>query len=111
MERTLRDYLQGGAQPQKDFVIIRKLKAEERTATGLYLPEGYRREEKAMEGIVVAKGPGRVDGRGVRRTEIMDTVQVGDHVVHQLYAEGESGFQDSEFCIIRIAEIDAVLTP
>lgn len=111
MESALRDYLANGARPHQDYVIVRKIKAEEKTPSGIILPDGYRREEKAMEGIVVAKGPGRVDSYGKRRTEIMGNVEIGDHVVHRPYAEGESGFQDPEFCIIRIAEIDAVLTP
>ncbi len=41
-----------------DRVLIRPGKADERTASGLYLPPGVQEKEKVQQGIVLKTGPG-----------------------------------------------------
>lgn len=41
-----------------DRVLIKLRKADERTATGLYLPPGVQEREKVQQGYIIKTGPG-----------------------------------------------------
>ena len=41
-----------------DRVLIKPLKPDERTASGLYLPPGVQEKEKVQQGYVIRTGPG-----------------------------------------------------
>ena len=41
-----------------DRVLIKPLKPDERTASGLYLPPGVQEKEKVQQGYVIKTGPG-----------------------------------------------------
>ena len=41
-----------------DRVLIKPLKPDERTASGLYLPPGVHEKEKVQQGYVIKTGPG-----------------------------------------------------
>ena len=41
-----------------DRLIIKPLKPEEKTSTGLYLPRGVQEKEKVQQGYVIKTGPG-----------------------------------------------------
>ncbi|MCX8019854.1 MAG: co-chaperone GroES family protein [Chitinophagaceae bacterium] len=41
-----------------DRVLIKPLRPEERTASGLYLPPGVQEKEKVQQGYVIKTGPG-----------------------------------------------------
>lgn len=41
-----------------DRVLIKLRKADERTATGLYLPPGVQEKEKVQQGFIIKTGPG-----------------------------------------------------
>lgn len=43
-----------------DRVLIRPLKGDERTGSGLYLPPGVQEKEKVQQGYVLKTGPGYV---------------------------------------------------
>lgn len=96
--------------PPHDFVYVERMKGAEKTASGLlYLPDSVRVKDKAHEGRVLAIGPGRIGGNGQRRA--MPDIKVGDHVIMDPYAEGESGSADKPFAIVRATEIIAVIEP
>ena len=50
--------------PLEDRIVIRQVDSEEKTASGLYIPDAAK--EKPQEGEVLAVGPGRVDDNGNR---------------------------------------------
>ena len=62
--------------PLEDRIVIRQVDSEEKTASGLYIPDAAK--EKPQEGEVLAVGPGRVDDNGNR---VPVDVKVGDHVL------------------------------
>ena len=67
--------------PLFDRVVLKKLAAEETTASGIVLP-GQGDKEKPGQGEVIAVGPGGVvDGK-----EIVMQVKAGDKVLYSKYA-------------------------
>ena len=66
--------------PLDDRVLIKPDVPEDRTASGIYLPEGAK--EKPITGKVVAVGPGKLADDGTR-TAI--SVKAGDTVVYGKY--------------------------
>ena len=69
--------------PLEDRIVIKINDAEEKTASGLVIPDTAK--EKPQEGTVVAVGPGRFDD-GVR---VPMDVKVGDVVLFSKYGGTE----------------------
>jgi chaperonin GroES len=90
--------------PLADRVVVRPLEREEKTASGILLPDTAK--EKPQEGEVVAVGPGRYeDGQRIE----MD-VKVGDRVIFSKYAGTEVKVDNEELLILRESDILAVIT-
>ncbi|UIR55528.1 co-chaperone GroES [Sphingobacterium sp. SRCM116780] len=85
--------------PIGDRVVVEAAPAEEKTASGLYIPDTAK--EKPSQGKVVAVGTGKVD-------EPL-TVQVGDNVLYGKYAGTEITVEGKEYLIMREADIYAVI--
>jgi chaperonin GroES len=90
--------------PIDDRVLIRPSAAEERTASGIFLPEGAK--EKPMTGKVVAVGPGSVNDDG-SRTPV--SVKPGDTVLYGKYAGTEVEIEDEKLIIARESELLGVI--
>jgi chaperonin GroES len=89
--------------PLADRVVVRPLEREERTASGIVLPDTAK--EKPQEGEVIAVGPGRYeDGKRVA----MD-VKVGDRVIFSKYAGTEIKVDGEEVLILRESDILAIV--
>ncbi|MDI3328848.1 MAG: co-chaperone GroES [Alicyclobacillaceae bacterium] len=89
--------------PLADRVVIRPVEREEKTASGIVLPDTAK--EKPQEGEVVAVGPGRYeDGRRIEME-----VKVGDRVIFSKYAGTEVKYDGVEYLILRESDILAVL--
>jgi chaperonin GroES len=91
--------------PLADRVIVEPLEGEEKTASGLYLPETAK--ERPQEGLIVAVGPGRWDEEGKKRVEM--EVAVGDKVVFAKYSGSEIKPDDKKYLIMSEKDILAVL--
>ena len=85
--------------PIADRVVIEPAPAEEKTASGIYIPDTAK--EKPQSGTVVAVGTGKVD-------EPL-TVKVGDTVLYGKYSGTELTYEGKEYLIMREADIYAVL--
>ena len=92
-------------QPLADRVVVRPIEREEKTKTGIYLPDTAK--EKPQEGEVVAVGPGRKSEDG--EIIAMD-VKVGDIVVYTKYGGTEIKINDEELIILRESDILAKKT-
>ncbi|GAX88779.1 co-chaperone GroES [Effusibacillus lacus] len=89
--------------PLGDRVVIKVVEREEKTASGIVLPDTAK--EKPQEGEVVAVGPGRYeDGK---RVEL--DVKVGDRVIYSKYAGTEVKYDNVEYLILRESDILAVI--
>jgi len=86
--------------PLADRIVVRPIEAEEKTKTGIYLPDTAK--EKPQEGKVVAVGPGRLSEEGKR---IVMDVKVGDIVVYSKYGGTEIKVDDEELIILRESDI------
>jgi chaperonin GroES len=93
--------------PLEDRVIIKAADEEEKTASGIVLPDTAK--EKPMMGEVVAVGDGKWDEDGEKRIPV--DVKKGDKVIYGKYAGTEYKTADGdELLILRASEILAVVT-
>jgi chaperonin GroES len=90
--------------PLGDRVIIRPKPKQDKTPTGIVLPDTV--TERPQEGTVVAVGPGRVLDSG-KRVEL--EVKTGDEVLFAKYAGTEVKLDDGEYLVIRENELLAVI--
>lgn len=85
--------------PSADRVVIEAAPAEEKTASGLYIPDTAK--EKPQKGTVLAVGNGKKD-------EPM-TVKVGDVVLYGKYAGTELKLDGKDYLIMREDDILAIV--
>ena len=85
--------------PLADRVLVQPAEAEEKTASGIIIPDTAK--EKPMRGKVVAAGPGKKD-------EPM-TVKTGDTVLYGKYAGTEIAIEGEDLLIMRESDILAIV--
>lgn len=90
-------------QPLGDRVVIKALPLEEKTKSGIIMPDTAK--EKPQEGEVVAVGPGRQE-KGER---IALDVKVGDRVIYSKYAGTEVKYDGEEYLILKESDILAIV--
>jgi chaperonin GroES len=90
--------------PLDDRIVILPNKAEEKTKSGIFLPEAAK--EKPLMGKVVAVGPGKMTDDGNRAAL---GVKVGDIVVYGKYAGTEIDIDGAEHMICRESELLGVV--
>lgn len=89
--------------PLGDRVIIKVVEQEQKTASGIVLPDSAK--EKPQQGEIIAVGNGRIeDGK---RVEL--DVKVGDQVIYSKYAGTEVKHMNEEYLILRESDILAVI--
>lgn len=90
--------------PLADRVVVKPKQAEEKTASGLIIPDTAK--EKPQQGEVVAVGPGKVENG----TKIDMTVKEGDTVLYGKYAGTEITLDGDEVMIMRESDILGVVS-
>lgn len=85
--------------PLDDRVLIEPMKAEERTASGLIIPDSAK--EKPQKGTVVAVGAGTKD--------VEMQVKVGNEVLYGKYAGTELSSDGNDFLIMKQSDILAIV--
>jgi chaperonin GroES len=90
--------------PLEDRVVVEPKQAEDKTASGIILPDTA--QEKPQEATVVAKGPGKASDSG---TIVKMTVKVGDNVLYGKYSGSEVTVDGKEYLIMRESDILAIL--
>ena len=90
--------------PLGDRIVIELVESEEKTASGIVLPDSAK--EKPQEGKVVAVGTGRVLESGER---VALEVSVGDRIIFSKYSGTEVKFEGNEYLILRENDILAVV--
>ena len=90
--------------PLEDRIVIRQVDSEEKTASGLYIPDAAK--EKPHEGEVLAVGPGRVDDNGNR---VPVDVKVGDHVIFSRFGGTEVKYDGEELQILSARDVLAIV--
>src|SRR6476469_4002523 len=90
--------------PLQDRVIVKQTEAEEKTKSGIYLPDAAK--EKPTKGKVISVGPGRLDDNG-KAMEI--PVRVGDTVYYGKYSGTEVEVDGTKYVILRETDLLGVL--
>jgi len=90
--------------PLGDRVVLKVLEAEEKTASGIYLPDNAK--EKPQQGKVLAVGPGKYNDKGEL---IKVQVNVGDTVIFAKYSGTEVKYQGEEYLIVKESDILAIV--
>lgn len=85
-------------------VVIRVLEQEEKTASGIFLPDTAK--EKPSQGEVVAVGPGKLQDDGKR---VALDVKVGDKIIFSKYAGTEVKFEGTKYLIVSERDILAII--
>ena len=85
--------------PLADRVVIEPAAAEQKTASGIIIPDTAK--EKPQQGTVIAVGPGKKD-------EPME-VKVGDQVLYGKYAGTELEFDGEKYLMMRQSDVLAII--
>jgi chaperonin GroES len=90
--------------PLQDRVVVRRVKEEEKTKGGLYIPDSAK--EKPVEATVIAVGNGKVleDGT-VRKLDVKE----GDRILFGKYSGSEVKIDGEEHLILREDDILGVI--
>ncbi|KAM3065776.1 mitochondrial heat shock protein Hsp10 [Clarireedia jacksonii] len=86
--------------PLLDRVLVQRIKAEAKTASGIYLPESSVKE--LNEARVLAVGPGGLDKDGKR---VSCSVQPGDKVLIPQYGGSPVKVGEEEYSLFRDHDI------
>ena len=90
--------------PLGDRVVIKVLEREEKTKSGIVLPDTAK--EKPSEGKVVAVGTGKVLENGQR---VPLDVKAGDKIIFSKYGGTEVKFDGEDFLILSERDILAIV--
>jgi chaperonin GroES len=91
--------------PLGDRVVLKPVDKEEKTKSGIVLPDTAK--EKPQEGIVQAVGTGRILDNG---TKVPMELKVGDKVLYAKYAGNEFKLDEVEYLIVSEKDVLAVLS-
>ena len=90
--------------PLWDRIVVRQLEAQEKTKSGLVLPDTAK--EKPQEAKVIAVGTGRLlDDGAVKPLEIKN----GDRVLYGKYSGTEVSIQGEDYLILREEDVLAIV--
>ncbi|WP_342514285.1 co-chaperone GroES [Sporosarcina sp. FSL K6-1522] len=90
--------------PLGDRIVIELIEAEEKTLSGIVLPDSAK--EKPQEGKVIAAGTGRVLENG-QRVDL--EVKEGDRIIFSKYAGTEVKYEGNDYLILRESDILAII--
>ena len=90
--------------PLGDRLLVKPIEQEEKTASGIILPETAK--EKPQEGEVLAVGPGSRKEDGER---IAMDVAVGNRVLYAKYAGTEIKMDGTKYLILRESDVLAIV--
>ncbi len=91
--------------PLQDNVIVRPLEEEQKTQSGIIIPDTASKE-KPMKGEVVAIGPGKIDKDGKRSPMDMN---VGDTVIFSRYAPTEIKIDGEDMYVMGSDSVLAII--
>lgn len=85
--------------PLADRVLVLPMEAEEKTSSGIYIPDTAK--EKPQRGTIVAAGPGTKD--------VAMEVKVGDVVLYGKYAGTEITVEGKDYLIMKQSDVLAIV--
>jgi chaperonin GroES len=92
-----------GIRPLMGYLLVKPDAAENKTASGLYLPETS--QEKPAQGVVLSTGPDLI----IEGKVIPPPVQVGDRVVYKKWGGDEVRYKGVDYKLVKFEDLMAVL--
>ena len=90
--------------PLGDKIVVQLIEQEDKTASGIYLPDSAKK--KPQEGKVIAVGDGRTLDNGERNPL---SVKVGDRVLFSKYGGNEVEVEGEDYMILDEDQVYAIL--
>ncbi|MBI5077143.1 co-chaperone GroES [Candidatus Falkowbacteria bacterium] len=90
--------------PLNEHVIVKPLSKEEKTASGIILPDTVK--EKPEQGEIIAVGPGKILENGQRA---LMSVKIGDKVIFTKYSPNEIKVDNQEYLVLNESDILAII--
>jgi chaperonin GroES len=102
--KTIKKERKMNIKPLRDKILVRPESEEEKTKSGIILPDTAK--EKPQRGKVVAVGSGRIDDGDIIPLEVKE----GDIVIYEKYGPSEIKINNEDLLIIKEDDILAVVT-
>ncbi len=90
--------------PAAGYIVIEPLEAEEKTSSGIYLPDSA--SEKPQQGRVLAVGDDEITDSGAKRKS---PSKVGDIVIYKKWGGNEVKIKGIEYLFAKFDDILAVV--
>jgi chaperonin GroES len=91
--------------PLHDYVVLEKVKEEEKTESGIILTTKEAKDEPS-HGVVVAVGPGKTDDKG---NVIAIDLKKGQQVIYKKYSGTDVKDDRKDYLLIKAEDILAVV--
>jgi chaperonin GroES len=91
--------------PLNDRVVVKRLEAEEKTKSGIIIPDNAK--EKPQQGLVVAVGPGKWNEDGDARVKL--DIKLNDKVLFAKWGANDVKIDGEEYLVLKEDDIIAVL--
>ncbi len=91
--------------PLGDKIVVKPIEEEEKTPSGIFLPETAK--EKPQQGEVIAVGPGRWNNDKGERIPL--DVKVGDRVIFAKYSGTEVKLDGEKYLIMSESDVLAIV--
>jgi chaperonin GroES len=91
-------------QPLGDRILVKRIKAEEKTAGGIVVPDTAK--EKPKEGEVISLGTGKVNEKGEKQAF---TVKEGDKILFESYAGNEVEIDGEEYLVMKEDDVLGII--
>ena len=89
--------------PLGDRVVLKQQEAEQKTKSGIILPDSAK--EKPQEAVVIAVGPGKEDNGKIAAMQVKE----GDKVIYSKYAGTEVKMDGTDYIIVKQEDILAII--
>lgn len=91
--------------PAPGYIVIKPLEAEDKTSSGIYLPDSA--NEKPQKGKVLAVGGDEITDSGTKR---QSPAKVGDIVIYKKWGGNEVKIDGIEYLFAKFEDVLAVET-
>ncbi|MTA48718.1 MAG: co-chaperone GroES [Actinobacteria bacterium] len=89
--------------PLEDRIVVKANEAEQKTASGLVIPDTAK--EKPQEGTVISVGPGRFENGN----RIPLDIKAGDVVLYSKYGGTEVKYNNEEYLVLSSRDVLAII--
>ncbi|CAB4339180.1 MAG: co-chaperone GroES [Actinobacteria bacterium] len=89
--------------PLEDRIVVKANEAEQKTASGLVIPDTAK--EKPQEGTVLSVGPGRFENGN----RIPLDIKAGDVVLYSKYGGTEVKYNNEEYLVLSSRDVLAII--